>query len=216
MKPSQWIDAADRLKLEAAIQSLRTKTGAEVAIAIVTNSCWNREIPWRIASGFAALTLLSAPLWPSLHDPGVLGVATLAAFAAGFGLGRLPRVQRNLQDSKSVCAKVNAHAQRIFSEAGLARATQKRGILFFVSLLEERVVVLADEGVTLRDPTQSPWPQWSQKIGDGFRAGQPVPSLLAALAKCETLLAPQPASAYASHATSISNTSVLLIDAPEA
>lgn len=190
MKPSQQIDAADRLKLETAIALLREKTGVEIAIAVVANSCWDRAISWRIATSFAALALISAPLYPSLHDPGLLAVLTLAAFAAGFGLGRLPRLQRNLQSAQAVCTKVNAKAQLTFSELGLAQATQKRGILFFASLLEERVIVLADEGVCLRDPHQNPWPQISEKLAAGFRRNQPTAALLAALEECTELLAP--------------------------
>ncbi len=219
MKPSQWIDATDRLKLEAAAEALRIKTGAEVAVAIVANSCWNREIPWRIATGLASLTLVTMPLCAPQLAFGLLGLSTTVVFAAGFALGQIPRVQRNLQDSKTVSTRVHAHAQRIFSEAGLARATQKKGILFFVSLLEERTVVLADEGVALLDAAQKPWLHLSEKIGDGFRAGNPVPHLLAAIAECESLLAPRsdlPSNSKTkTNVSDAQNFSVLLLDTPE-
>ncbi len=209
MKPSQQVDATDRLQLETALALLREKTGAEVAIAIVTHSCWDNTIPWRVASTLAAIMLVSAPLSSSLHNPELLSVLTLAAFAVGFGFGQLPRLQRNLQSAQAVCSKINARAQRTFSELGLAQATQKRGILFFVSLLEEQVVVLADEGVRLRDSHPSPWPRISEIVATGFRDNQPVAALLTALEECTSLLAPV---ALNSIATRNQNISVLIID----
>lgn len=209
MKPSQWIDATDRLKLETAAQSLREETGTEITIAIVANSCWNPQIPWRIATCFAALTLLTAPLYPTLYDPNLLSIAVPLVFLAGFGIGHIPRIQRNLQNSKSVCAKVNCRAQRIFSEAGLTRTKAQRGILFFISLLEERVVVLADAGVASRDSNTNQCLQLSSLIAEGFRSGKPTPSLLTAIARCSEILPPAPSTMTPSEHQ---NNCVLLVD----
>ncbi len=213
MKPSVQIDAADRMKLESAIRSVREESGGEIVVAITANSGRTPQLPWILGLVFAALTLITVPLLIEAPFPGELFALEIAAFALGFLFGKSSALQDNLQDSETVCAKVDARARRIFSEAGLQRATGKRGVLLFASLLEKRVVVLADEGAHPAESAENPWQAISDTICEGFRNDTAVHALLSAIKSCGEEFAQSTSDEPFSTDQSAS---VILIDCPSA
>ncbi len=75
-----------------------------------------------------------------------------------------------------------------FVEEEVFRTEARTGVLLFLSMLERRVVVLADAGINAR-VGQSEWDAVSAGIVDGIRRGQPGAALAAAIRACGDLLA---------------------------
>jgi putative membrane protein len=85
--------------------------------------------------------------------------------------------------------RVSERARRCFAESGLTRTRGRTGVLVFVTLLERRVVVLADEGIhRVLDPDES-WQQVVELAVDGLRRGQPIEGIEAAVRRCGAILA---------------------------
>lgn len=85
-------------------------------------------------------------------------------------------------------------ASAAFAEHGLRRTRERTGILILVSLLEHRVVVLADDGVNRRLAPGHGWQEVVEAVLGGIRGGELVEGLLAAIDRCgEVLTGPLPA-----------------------
>jgi putative membrane protein len=84
---------------------------------------------------------------------------------------------------------VAERAERAFAEHRLAHTVRRTGILIFVALLEQRVVVLADEGI---HRALGPGESWQDVVAlavDGLRSGRAVAGLEAAVRRCGEILA---------------------------
>jgi putative membrane protein len=139
---------ADRAAVREAILDAERKTVGELLPVIV-----ERSDPHPGADGMAALTFavvgssLLAPWLPWAHPIGVL-LAQLAMGTLGFGLARaLPDFKRVFifEDRATAVAKEQAFQE--FYGNGLHKTEAATGVLIFVSLLEHRVIILADEGI---------------------------------------------------------------------
>jgi putative membrane protein len=189
VKPSQIIDPADRLRLEAAVVESERATAGEIAVVVVRACDTYAAAGWRagvLLAGLGALALAS------LHPaPPLLGflAAQLGGLGLGLGLARIDTVRRHLVSEPSLEARVVERAQRAFAETGLARARGRTGILIFVALLERRVAVLADEGVEKAVGTGGAWLEVAELAAAGLRRGAAVEGLLAAIARCGEILA---------------------------
>ena len=75
-----------------------------------------------------------------------------------------------------------------FAENGLARTTERTGILIFVALFEHRVIVLGDEGVDqVLDPDES-WEEVIDVLLAGLREQRATDGILAAVRRCGEIL----------------------------
>jgi len=82
----------------------------------------------------------------------------------------------------------NQRATAAFVDQEVFRTRDRTGILIFLSLLERRVVVLADAGINARVP-QVEWDAIVALVVAGMRQGQPGPALATAIRRSGDLLA---------------------------
>lgn len=189
MKPSRLLDPADRLRLECAVLAAEQGTAGELVVVVVAASDAYASAPWRLGVLLALIACLGAAIF--LPDASVLALlaAQAAGLAAAFGLARLDPVRRRLVSDALAEARVRERAERAFAEHGLARTAGRTGVLLFVSLLERRVRVLADEGVHSRlGPGQS-WQEVVDQALEGLRGGRAAEGLLRAVRTTGAILA---------------------------
>jgi putative membrane protein len=189
MRPSQLLDPADRQRIEAAVIEAERATAGEIVVAVVHASDEYGSAGWRLGMLLAVLAFLGltlfAPDLPLLAYLGAQGVALLA----GHGLARLDPVRRLLVSEALAEASVRRRAVRAFAEAGLRRTARHTGILLLASLLERRLVVLADEGIDrVLDPDES-WQEVVDLAVQGLRARRPAQGLVDAVGHCGEILA---------------------------
>ena len=189
MKPTDLVSPEDRLRIETAIADAERDTSGELVVVVVSSCDDYAYVPWRLGVLLAALAMLGVVvLGEDVPAAALLGAQALA-LAAGLLLGRLPAVRHHLVSEEVQEARVAERARRAFAEHGLARTAKRTGILVFVTLLEHRVVVLADEGI---DRALGPGERWEDVVAlvlDGIRSGRAVDGLLAGIRRCGEILA---------------------------
>ena len=189
MKPSRLLSPEDRLRIETAIAAAERETEGELAVVVVQACDAYAFVPMRLGVLLAALVLLAmVAAGGEVPAMALLGGQALA-LGTGLLLGRLPAVKRHLVSEAVQDARVGERARRAFAEHGLQRTRRRTGILLFVTLLEHRVVVLADEGIHRALGPGERWEDVVALILDGIRSGRAADGLLAAIARCAAMLA---------------------------
>ena len=189
VRPSTLLDPADRLRIEAALLEARKGSSAEVAVVVVRASDPYRGAGWRLGLLLALVGSFGlASFVPEATLATLLGVQALG-FVAGHALARLGAVRRRLVSQRLAEVSVERRARRAFAETGLLRDPQRAGLLLFLSLLERRVVLLADEGVEDRLPGGEPWQELIEPIVAAMRAGRAAEGLVQAVESAGGLLA---------------------------
>jgi putative membrane protein len=149
MRASELLDERGVAAIEAAVQAAERATSGEIVPVIVERSSAYAELRLGIAALLAfacgALALVAAPGLAPWLGPTQIGV-----FLAGAWLLGRPALLRLLIPAEVAGARVGRAAALAFHEAGLVETRDRTGILIYVSLLEHRVVVLADRGIHAR------------------------------------------------------------------
>lgn len=146
------LTSEERERVRAAVAKAEAGLAAEIVPCVYAQSSPYPEAVW--AGAGAAVSLACAalfvtdmvrPLWQPLSTI-ILWVP--AASLAGAALGRWCKpVQRFLIGHRRMEESVARRAKEVFFDMGVARTAARDGVLVFASLLERRVVVLADESV---------------------------------------------------------------------
>jgi putative membrane protein len=189
VRPSELIDGDARARLEAAVAEAERATGGEIVVAVVRACDEYAGAAWGLGAALAALAFLALGLFaPPLPWIAYLA-AQAAALGAGHALARIDGLLRLLLPAERVEREVAERAARCFAEQGLTRTRGRTGILLFVTVLERRVVVLADEGI---DRALDPGESWQAVVDlavGGLRRGAAAQGLEAAVRRCGEILA---------------------------
>lgn len=189
MRPSRLLDPADRLRIERAVLEAERDTAGEIVVVVVHACDEYGSVGWRLGVALAALAFVGLWLFAPPLPAWVYLAAQAGALATGHGLARLERVRRGLLPAALVEERVAERARRAFAEHGLARTAHRTGILVFVTLLERRVVVLADEGIDRALVAGESWEEIVRLAVAGLREGRPADGLEAAVRRCGAMLA---------------------------
>ncbi len=186
---------ADHAATEAAVREVEARSPGEVVPYAVDRSDGYAEGAWTAATVGALLGGLAAPVLHAVlggwAEPPVVWAAGLPAVGAAFGhvlAVAWPGLRLHLVSTHTVEHRVHQRALAAFLEQEVFRTRARTGILVFLSLLERRVVVLADAGITAR-VGQDDWDAVVAGIAGGMRRGEPGPALAAAIRRCGDLLA---------------------------
>lgn len=184
-----FFSAADMERITAAIQAVEKKTSGEIAVLVVDES---DTYPEGVVMGGAIIGGLSALLLTDLffHDslwvfiPGVVILAILA----GMALAHLPALHRVFVPPSQIGKRVETRAALSFYTKGLHKTRDASGVLFFLSLFEKRVWVLADQGI-YQKITQAELQTYTSQIIDGIKRGQATEAICAEIARLGKVLA---------------------------
>jgi len=102
-------------------------------------------------------------------------------------LANTPFVDRMIVNHKTMIQKVNQRATRHFLESGTHMTKDNTGILIFISLLEKRVELLADHGISNKIDKEK-WQNIVDNITEGIKKNQLVDNLVDSIAQCGELL----------------------------
>ena len=170
--------------------------GALAPVVVARASDGYGSVGWRLGTFLALAAFLGLAAFRPDASLVVFLAAQAAGLAAGHLLARWDPIRHHLISDSLVGIRIRARALRAFAESGLTRTAGRTGILVFVSLLERRVMVLADEGVNRVLGPEESWEEVVELAVDGFRQGRAAEGLLRAVARCgEILSAHLPASA---------------------
>lgn len=180
---------AEATRVRDAIRAAESRTSGEILPVVV-----ERSDPHPAAEWMAALVFLlagSAALLPHLpwRTPLLFLLGQAAFAAAGFGLARaLPAFKRLFVFERRATEVADEQAFQEFYGAGLQRTKAATGVLLFVSLLERRAVVMADEGIASK-VDQGTWKQVDDLVLAGIRRGSLADGLVEGVARAGAILA---------------------------
>lgn len=181
----------DRHAVREAVAAAERRTVGEILPVVVERSDPHPAAQWLavlslVLIGSAALVGLMP--W---QQPWIILICQTALGAVGFALARaLPDFRRMFirEDRASEVAEEQAFQE--FYRNGLHRTAAATGVLLFVSLLERRVIVLADEGIDARTDAEF-WSGVDDVVLDGIRRGSLREGLVAGIHRAGELLADQ-------------------------
>jgi putative membrane protein len=186
----------DLAAIAAAVRDVESRSPGEVVPYAADRSDAYPEAAWTAATLGALLGGLVAAvahgmLGGALDQPAAAWLASppIVGAALGYLLGAAwPALRIRLVHADVVEHRVRHRAFAAFVEQEVFRTEARTGILLFLSLLERRVIVLADTGITSRVP-QREWDAIVAGVVAGMRQGQPGPALAEAIRRCGDLLA---------------------------
>ena len=184
---------SDQEAIRAAVAKAEVGSGGEV-VPWIADACDDYpESAWIAATGGALLGLGLGQLghWWSDAWGGMwlwALVPALLGATAGFLVGRLPAAKRLLVPDETMERRVETAAEAAFLRAEVFATRDRTGILLFVTLLEHRVVVLADSGIHARVPAER-WGAIADEVVAGIRSGAAPAAVVAGVESCGSLLA---------------------------
>jgi len=186
MRVEELLDPSAFAAIEAAVRDAERCTSGEIVPLLAERSDEYAEV--RLAAAML-LALAAGVLWLAFVPdrriwlvPTQFGVFALAVWAAG-----VRPLLRWLAPHTWLAERVQRAAEHAFHQLGLVETRDRTGILIYVSLLERRVVVLADRGIHAR-VAEGTWNGVVEKIVDGIRRGEADDGLVAGIKLCGEIL----------------------------
>ena len=167
--------------VQEAVIAAEKRTVGEILPVVVERSDPHPGADWLAALCFLLVGSGLLAGWLPWDHPVLLLLSQLVMGALGFALARLlPDFKRLfiLGDRASAVAEEQAFQE--FYANGLHKTEAATGVLLFVSLLEHRVIILADEGIDAKVGTDF-WAGTDDVILDGIRGGSLRDGLVAGI-----------------------------------
>lgn len=190
-----WIDKylskEDIAAIEKAIEQAEHGTNGEIVPVIVGRSSVAGHIPLSLTLLFT-LTIVIAEipysqwlwvtpwiwLWP---------VLLVALYLISCALAKLPWVQKVFVPERDEVFQVHQRAQLEFYTNRIHRTQGNTGILLFVSVMEKKAVILADEGIAKKLPPGT-WDDMLAELRSHLHKGRWGPGFQKAIQDCGQLL----------------------------
>jgi putative membrane protein len=182
------LDDEDHRAVREALAEAENKTVGEILAVVVERSDPHPGADWLAALSFVIVGSSVLLAWMPWRDPLAVLAAQIVLGVLGFGLARwLPDFKRLFIFENRATAVAEEQAFQEFYANGLHRTDAATGVLLFVSLLERRVVILADEGIDAK-VDDGFWADTDDAILDGIRRGSLRDGLVAGIRRAGELL----------------------------
>lgn len=190
------------LVLEDAVQKAESKTSGEIATAIIqeSDSYIGFELNFALLKGFffffimlfftpEVKSVLEGMFWDYSDSYLVMfyGFSTFLVIFITYFMFNLPFFDRLIVPKKVMAEKVKNRAIRHFIEAGVINTKERTGILIFISVLERKVELIADEGIASKIEPEK-WQEIVDTITKGIKEKNIVENFSASIAMCGELL----------------------------
>ena len=187
-KALHFFSHLEKEKIKEATSAAESKTIGEIAVMIVDSSTRYREgeILGAITLGNVIAFLITVfflheSLWWYIPLTLIFFIPSWLIFQ------KMPSLTLHFAGTKRRNVAVRDRALRAFYEKGLHRTRGKTGVLFFISLLERKVWVLADKGIHEKI-SQSKLDAFAKIVSSGIRDGDAANALVKAIQEAGELL----------------------------
>ena len=185
----RFFSPGERRAIEAAVRDVEARTTGEIAVMVVDASdeyLHAETIGGVLGAGAIAFFGVVAFLHSSLVY--FILLTALLFFPCRRIVRALPSVKSEFISPRKRREAVRIRALRAFYEKGLYRTKDQTGVLFFLSLMERTVWVLADKGIYGKI-RQEQLDRFATSVSQGVREGRAADSLCRAIADAGSLLA---------------------------
>ncbi|MFH0787498.1 MAG: hypothetical protein V2B13_07765 [Pseudomonadota bacterium] len=189
MKAAHFFSQEENKKITAAIKEVESRSDGEVAVMVVDHSA--PYIEAEFLGGFilgSLLALIITDLF--LHDALLTYISLSFIFFFPFRMlcAQVPALKNVFIAVKRKEEMVRLRALRAFYEKGLYKTRHHTGVLFFLSLLERKVWVLADKGIH-KKMDQETLNRFAQMVSQGIKEGRACQALCQSVEGVGRLLA---------------------------
>ncbi|OQX29885.1 MAG: hypothetical protein B0D92_01255 [Spirochaeta sp. LUC14_002_19_P3] len=192
-----------RERIGRCIEKAEKNTSGEIATAIIPESddYKDRELLAAIVCGVIAYILLvifSDPFarlldkWSWFDSPRLLPLSmltvTLLTGSLSYALAQIPALDRLIVGRRVMAEAVRNRALRHFVESAVYDTIDRTGVLLFISVLERRVELIADKGISAKVDNAA----WESIVGTlvkGIQEKRIVEALEEAIASIGAILA---------------------------
>jgi len=189
-------------RIAEAVKKAESETSGEISTALIPESSDYAFFELRASLFFAFIvyaglialygpvhTLVSSLVWnsPLWFVPMVIGIITFLAGGLFYFISNIPALDRLIIPSGIMTARVRARAMRHFTESGLYATRDGTGILIFISLMERRVELIADRGISSKID-DSEWKNMVADLTASIGEGKLTEGLESAIARCGRVL----------------------------
>lgn len=189
MKAEDFFSTQDKERIAESVERVERSTSGELVVLVVDESDSypeGRILAGVVLGGLTALLItelwLAGSLW--LFVPTAL---VLTAFS-GWLVAWLPNLHRLFVHPARLAGQVEEQALVSFYEKGLYKTRSATGVLFFISLFERKVRVLADKGI-YEKISQETLQEYADNVAMGVRNGTATEALCHEIARVGEILA---------------------------
>ncbi|NRA29553.1 MAG: hypothetical protein HRU11_04760 [Parvularculaceae bacterium] len=175
-----------RARLQSAVSRAEKRTSAEIVVMVMRHSTDYRAVEFMAAAILAMA--LPAALLPFASLPALwIWLAQLVMFVTLAMAFPILRIGRFLVGDDRMSRDVQAAARAEFFAHGLRRTKQRAAVFLFVTIREQKVQVLYDDGAAAIVPEEA-WGDLASFIATRMKAGDGVSGLEEAVSKVADLL----------------------------
>lgn len=189
MIAEKFFSEYEKSRISETIKSVEKKTIGEVAVMVVDNSDEYHEAEVLGAISLSSLFAFAitfyffhSSLWWYIPLSFIMFFPSLLLFR------KITVLKRAFINKKRKEQMVLQRAFRAFYEKGLYKTRQNTGVLFFISLFEHKVWVLADKGI-YEKIQQEKLNSFAQKVTEGIKQKRACVALCEAILEVGELLA---------------------------
>ena len=189
MQAEKFFSSEDKARIAEAVRQVELQTSGEVVVMLVDNSDTypeGRMLAGGALGGVAALAVSDVFLADSLwwFVPLALALSALC----GWLIAYLPGALRLFVHPAKLEQRVAEQALLSFYQKGLHHTRDATGVLFFISLFERKVRVLADKGI-YEKITPETLQGYASNVAQGVRTGTAAPALCREIERVGLILA---------------------------
>jgi len=193
----------DIKKIGFAVNKAEGKTSGEIATAMIKESYDYAiyELIFAVVIGFIYFVVmmffagsieqyLQSKFWDYSVNYLVMfyGFSTFVIISVFYFIGNISSIDRLIVPNKIRLQKVQERATRYFMESGVYNTKDRTGILIFISIMEHRVELLADSGISEKISKEK-WQNIVDNIIAGIKQKQITKHLIESIDECGNLLA---------------------------
>lgn len=156
---NKYLNHEGVLQISKAVAEAEKKTMGEIVPMIVSKSSATEHLPFHCSLLVLSLGLLFVvgwePSWFFFYKWQSLIGLLILSYAIGFVVSKIDFVQRWMIPDHDEEAQVWQRAHAEWAQHKMNKTHGRTGILLFVSIMERKAVVLADEGIARHYPPET-------------------------------------------------------------
>jgi putative membrane protein len=177
----RYFSAEEQERLKQCVGNVESRTSGEIAIVVAGHSSWYREA--EVAGGVILASVVALILTEIFFHSSIWAFIPLSFvlfFPARMLFRRYPALKVRLVGPRRKSQAVRDRAVRTFYEKGLYKTRHHTGVLFYISLVERKVWILADKGI-YEKISHATLSRHAGSISKGMREGMACESLCEAI-----------------------------------
>lgn len=188
----------EQISISAAVRKAESSTSGEISTALIGESSDYAFYELRASVAFAALLyIVQLQFYPVLNafietlywnspawvTPMVIGMISFLGGGIFYFISNIPAVDRIIIPKNIMKSRVRSRALRHFTESGVYATADGTGILIFISLMERRVEILADRGLSEKIP-EDEWAEVVSELTESLAGNELASGLIKAVESC--------------------------------